>query len=250
METKGLRPSNMTFTSLLQTSSLLEHLWFGSSLHAKGFKLGLNDICVQTSLLNMYSTCRDLGSAKLVVWDMVDRDYVAWNSLILGYVKNNKNVFVGSTLVRMYFKNHEGEAAQRVFYSIAVKGVVIWTEIITGYSKMTYVISAIRCFFEMVHEAHEVDDYVLNGVLSACVDLVVFKQGEIIHCYAVKLGYDIEMSISESPIDMYAKNGGLEVASLVFSQVLDPDLKCWNLMLGGYSHHGMVDEALKIFKRF
>lgn len=102
----------------------------------------------------------------------------------------------------------------------------------------------IRCFFEMVHEAHEVDDYVLSG----CADLVVLRQGEIIHCYAVKLGYDAEMSLSGNLIDMYAKNGSLEAAYLVFSQVSESDLKCWNSMLGGYSHHGMVEEALKLFE--
>ncbi|XP_047177504.1 pentatricopeptide repeat-containing protein At3g50420 [Vigna umbellata] len=403
METKGLRPSSMTFTSLLQASSLLQHWWFGSSLHAKAFKLGLNDICFQTSLLNMYSTCGDLSSAELVFGDMIDRDDVAWNSLIVGYLKNNKikegfrlfitmmrvgfvptqftycmvlnacshlkdyrsgrlihahvivrnvpvdlhlqnalldmycnigntrtayeifsrmecpdlvswnsmiagysenedgknamnlfvqlremcfpepddytyasiisatgafpsssygkslhaevikmgferSMFVGSTLVSMYFKNHESEAARRVFYSISVKDVILWTEMITGYSKTTDGIRAIRCFFEMVHEAHEVDDYVLSGVFSACADLALLRQGEIIHCYAVKLGYDVEMSVSGSLIDMYAKNGSLEAAYLVFSQVSDPDLKCWNSMLGGYSHHGMVEEALKLFE--
>ncbi|XP_027362660.1 pentatricopeptide repeat-containing protein At3g50420 [Abrus precatorius] len=404
METKGLRPSGMTFTSLLQASSLLQHWWFGSSIHAKGFKLGfLNDIFVQTSLLNMYSNCRDLGAAELVFWDMDDRDDVAWNSLIVGYLKNGKikegvrlfvrlvkvgfvptqitysmilnacsrlndyhsgrlihahvivsnvpldlhlqnalvdmycnvgntqtayrifsrmesldlvswnsmiagyseneegekamnlfvklqklnfpkpddytyagiisatgafpsssygkplhaqiikagfgnSVFVGSTLVSMYFKNHESEAAQRVFYSISVKDVVLWTEMIVGYSKTPHGISAIRCFCEMVHEAHEVDDYVLSGILSACADLTILRQGEIIHCYAVKLGYEVEMSVSASLIDMYAKNGSVEAAYLVFSRVSDPDLKCCNSMLGGYSHHGMVGEALKLFE--
>ncbi|KAK7309236.1 hypothetical protein RJT34_05799 [Clitoria ternatea] len=404
METMGLRPSGMTFTSLLQASSFIEDWWFGSSFHAKGFKLGfLNDICVQTSLLNMYSNCRDLGSAELVFWDMVDKDDVAWNSLILGYLKNNKikegawlfiammrvgftpteftysmilnacsrmkdyrsgrvihaqvivrnvsldlhmqnalvdlycnvgdtqtacrifrrmenpdlvswnsmiagysengdgekamdlfvqlqelhfpkpddytyagilsaagafssssygkalhaavikagfesSMFVRSTLVSMYFKYHESEAAQRIFYSTLLKDVVLWTEMITGYSKMSDSISAIRCFFEMVHEAHEVDDYVLSGVLSACADLAILRQGEIIHCYAVKLGCDIEMSVSGSLIDMYAKNGCLEAAYVIFSQVQYPDLKCWNSMLGGYTHHGMVEEALKLFE--
>ncbi|XP_061341337.1 pentatricopeptide repeat-containing protein At3g50420 [Gastrolobium bilobum] len=404
MEARGLMPSSMTFTSLLQASSLLEDWWIGSSLHAKGLKLDcLNDVCVQTSLLNMYSNCRDLSSAELVFRDMPDRDDVAWNSLIVGYLKNNeikegvglfiamvrfgftptqftycmvlnacsrlkdhhsgrlihahvivrnvspdlhlqnalldmycnvgntqtayrifsgmenpdlvswnsmiagysenedgekamnlfvqlqelcfpkpddytyagtisatgafpsssygkplhaqvtkagfeRSVFVGSTLVSMYFKNHETQAAQRVFDSISAKDVILWTEMITGYCKMTDGMNAIRCFYEMFHEAHEVDDYVLSGVLGACADLAILRQGEIIHCYAVKLGYDVEMSVSGSLIDMYAKNGSLEAAYLVFSQVSDPDLKCWNSMLGGYSHHGMVEEALKLFE--
>lgn len=403
MEYKGIRPSSMTFTSLLQASSLYGDLWIGSLLHAKSLKFGfLNDICVQTSLLNMYSNCLDLNSAELVFWDMNNRDDVAWNSLIVGYLKNDKikegvylfiemigagfnpteytycmvlnvcsrlkdylsgklihahvilrnvsldlhlqnalvdmycnfgdtqtayrifsrmenwdlvswnsmiagysengdgekamnlfvqlkglnfpkpddytyagivsatgafpcfnygkplhaqvikagfetSVFVGSTLVSMYFKNQETEAAQCVFYSIAGKDAVLWTEMITGYSKMADGMSAIRCFSEMHHEAHEIDDYVLSGVLSVCADLAILRQGEMIQCYVLKSGYDVEMSVSGSLIDMYAKNGCLEVAYMVFSQVSNPDLKCWNSMLGGYSHHGMVDEALKLF---
>ncbi|KAF1874730.1 hypothetical protein Lal_00007344 [Lupinus albus] len=406
METRGIRPSSITFTSLLQASSLLQDWCVGSLLHAQGLKFGfLNEICVQTSLLNMYSNCGDLGSAQMVFEDMAytDRDDVAWNSLIVGYLKNNKvkeglglfswmvsdgfaptqftycmvlntcsrlkdyhfgrlihaqmivrnvvpdlhlknalldmycnngntqtayrvfsgmenpdlvswnsmivgyfengdekkalnlfvqlqklcfpkpdeytfagiisatgsfssfywgrplhaqviktglerSVFVGSTLVSMYFKNKETEAAQRVFYSIPGKDVVIWTEMITGYAKLTDEMGAIRCFFEMFHEAYEIDDYVLSAVLSACADLAMLRQGEIIHCYVVKLGYDIEMSVSGSLIDMYAKNGTLEVAYLVFSQAPDPDLMCWNSMLGGYSRHGMAEEALKLFQ--
>ncbi|CAL5187942.1 unnamed protein product [Lathyrus oleraceus] len=404
MENMDLRPSSMTFTSLLQASSLHGDLWVGSLLHAKSLKFGfLNDICVQTSLLHMYSSCMDLSSAESVFWDMNERDGVAWNSLIVGYLKNDKiklgvylfiemmrvgfmptvytfcmvlnacsrlkdyfcgrliharvivgnvspdlhlqnalvdmycnvgdtqmaykifsrmenwdlvswnsmiagysdnedgekamslfvqlkelcfpkpddytyaaiisatsafpcfsfgkplhaqiikagferSVFVGSTLVSMYFKNQETEAAQHVFNSIPGKDPVLWTEMIAGYSKMTDGMSAVRCFSEMYHEAHEIDGYILSGVLSVCADLVILRQGEVIHCYAFKLGYDVEMSVSGSLIDMYAKNGSLETAYLVFSQVSHPDLKCWNSMLGGYSHHGMVDEALKLFE--
>ncbi|KAE9596635.1 putative tetratricopeptide-like helical domain-containing protein [Lupinus albus] len=85
METRGIRPSSITFTSLLQASSLLQDWCVGSLLHAQGLKFGfLNEICVQTSLLNMYSNCGDLGSAQMVFEDMAytDRDDVAWNSLM------------------------------------------------------------------------------------------------------------------------------------------------------------------------
>ena len=46
---------------------------------------------------------------------------------------------------------------------------------------------------------------------------------------------------------MYAKNGCIDSAQSIFSQALEPDLKCWNAMLGGYSHHGMAEKALKLF---
>lgn len=404
MLTRELRPSGLTFTSLLQASSLLQNGLLGSLLHAQAMRLGLlGEICVQTSLLNMYSNCGDMYSAELIFGEMVDRDEVAWNSLIVGNLKNGKeeesfcrfsemlrvgvaptkvtyslilnacsqlrdyqsgrlihahlivrnvtadlylenalldmycnagdtniayrifcgmenpdlvswnsmmsgyavnkdgekamhlfvqwqkmcflepdeytyaaiilatgafpysnygkplhamvtkagferSVFVGSNLVSMYFKNNDTEAAQKAFYSISHNDAVLWTEMITGYSKVADAKGAILCFSEMYHEGYKADNYVLSGVLSACADLAVLRQGEMIHSYAVKLGYDIETCVSGSLVDMYAKNGSLECAQLVFSQVSNPDLECWNAMLGGYSRHGLVMEALELLE--
>lgn len=404
MEARGVRPSSLTFTSLLQASSWLEDGLVGSLLHARAVRLGfLNEIYVQTSLLNMYSNCGDLYSAEMVFGDMAYRDDVAWNSLIVGNLKNNKiqqslclfcemvsigciptqvtysmilnacsqlkdyqigrsihahlivrnvsadlhlqnalldmycnagytetansifsgmenpdlvswnsmiagysenndgkkamglfvelqqmcfpkpdeytyaaiisatgafpsfsfgkplhaqviqaglerSVFVGSNLVSMYFKNNDIEAAQKAFYSIPEKDIILWTEMITGFSKLADAKNALRFFCEMYHEGYEVDNYVLSGALSACADLAILRQGEIIHSYAVKLGYCTDVSVSGSLVDMYAKNGSLEAAEMVFSQVSNADLKCWNTMLGGYSRHGMVVEAFKLFE--
>ncbi|KAJ7952903.1 Pentatricopeptide repeat-containing protein [Quillaja saponaria] len=89
MESGCQSPNSLTFTSLLQASSLLEDLLAGSSLHAQAVKFGfLDEICVQTSLLGMYSNCGNLGSAEKVFVDISDKDVVAWNSLILGNLKN------------------------------------------------------------------------------------------------------------------------------------------------------------------
>ncbi|KAL6227283.1 hypothetical protein ACLB2K_001242 [Fragaria x ananassa] len=158
-----------------------------------------------------------------------------------------KSMFVGTALVSMYFKNSETDNAERVFYSIPEKDVVLWTEMIMGYSRLADGESAIKLFKEMCKEGYMFDSFALSGALGACSDLAMLKQGEMIHSQALKTGFDVEMSVCGSLVDMYAKNGCLESAYCIFSRVLDPDLKCWNSMLGGYSHHGMAEEALKLF---
>ncbi|KAK2657306.1 hypothetical protein Ddye_010358 [Dipteronia dyeriana] len=70
----------------------------------------------------------------------------------------------------------------------------------------------------------------------------------MIHSQARRTGYEIEMSVCGSLVDMYAKNGDLQAAQSIFSHVSNPDLKCLNAMLGGYSHHGMAEEALEFFE--
>ncbi|PRQ55915.1 putative tetratricopeptide-like helical domain-containing protein [Rosa chinensis] len=158
-----------------------------------------------------------------------------------------KSIFVGTALVSMYFKNSETDSAQKAFYSISEKDVVLWTEMIMGYSRLADGESAIKFFKEMCKESHKVDSFALSGVLSACSDLAMLKQGEMIHSQALKTGFDVEMSVCGSLVDMYAKNGCLESAYCIFSQVVEPDLKCWNSILGGYSQHGMAEEALKLY---
>lgn len=400
---ENLRPNGSTFTSLLQASYVLEDWLVGSQLHAQVAKFGfLNDQCVQTSLLGMYSNCGDLDSARNVFGWLVDKDVVAWNSIIFGNLKNEKvkeglrlfddmlgtgvtptlftysmvlnaccrlgdyrlgqlihtrvtvsntlvdltlhnalldmycncgdtqaafslftimekkdlvswnsmisgygenedgekamelfvqfkgmsplkpdqytfaavisamdvylasdygkplhaqvtktgfenSVFVGTTLVSVYFKNGESEAAQKVFYSISEKDVVLWTEMITSHSRLADGNSAIKFYFEMCREGHKVDSFALTGALNACANLTILKQGEMIHSQALKTGYEVEMSVCGSLVDMYAKNGSIEAARFIFSQALEPDLKCWNSMLGGYSHHGMAEEAFQFF---
>lgn len=158
-----------------------------------------------------------------------------------------KSVFVGSTIVSMYFKNDEAKSAEKVFHSISEKDVVLWTEMITSNSRLAEGNNAIKFYYEMCREGHKVDSFALCGALSACADLTILRQGEMIHSQAVKTGYEAEMSVCGSLVDMYAKNGSIEAASSVFSQAVNPDLKCWNSMLGGFSHHGMAEEALEFF---
>jgi pentatricopeptide repeat protein len=159
-----------------------------------------------------------------------------------------RGVYVGSTLVSMYFKNAEAESAEKVFNWVLEKDVVLWTEMIIGHSRMADGGNAIKFFDRMCQEGLKIDSFVISGALGACADLAILKKGEMIHSQAVKRGYDAEMSVCGSLVDMYVKNGDLQSAQSIFFRLPNPDLKCWNSMLGGYSHHGMAVEALQLFE--
>ncbi|XP_074279968.1 pentatricopeptide repeat-containing protein At3g50420-like [Silene latifolia] len=159
----------------------------------------------------------------------------------------DKSVYVGSPLISMYFNNGRIESAEKVFHSIPKKDVVLWTEMMAGYTKALDGENAVKVFFDMWKEGHNIDDFALSCALSACADLATLKQGEMLHCLAIKTRYDSKMSVCGSLIDTYAKNGSLKAAESIFSMVKDPDLKCWNSMISGYGHHGKGEEAMKLF---
>ncbi|KAG9440758.1 hypothetical protein H6P81_020923 [Aristolochia fimbriata] len=156
------------------------------------------------------------------------------------------NIFVCSTLVGMYFRNEEMESARKLFDSVSGKDIILWTEMISGYLKLGEAETAINYFCEM-QKQHKADSFALSSALSGAADLAALKQGEVIHCLAIKSGHNSDMCVSGSLVDMYSKNGSLEAANIIFSEVRNPDLKCWNSMLGGFCHHGKAEQAFQLF---
>ncbi|CAN6877943.1 hypothetical protein Bca4012_079574 [Brassica carinata] len=164
----------------------------------------------------------------------------------LGY---ERSVFVGTTLLSMYFKNGEAESAQKVFDVIRERDIVLWTEMIVGQSRVGNSECAVQLFVEMYREKNSTDGFSLSSVLGACSDMASLRQGEVFHSLTVKTGFDSVMSVCGALVDMYGKTGKYSAAESVFSLVSNPDLKCWNSMLGAYSQHGMLEKALSFFEQ-
>lgn len=302
MVRSGVKPTQFTYTMVLNVCSRITDCRFGKLVHARVVISNvLADLPLQNALLDMYCNCRDIRTASNVFSRIENRDLVSWNTMIGGYMENGdgesamdmfvqlmkksvpepdeityvavisatcncqascygkplhalivkagfeSSIFVGTTLLSMYFKNGDADSAKKVFHSSSDKDVVLWTEIIMGHSRLGDGESAVKFYCEMCQIGHKVDSYALSAALSACADLAILKQGEMIHSQAAKTGNEYEISVCGSLVDMYAKNGDLPAAHLIFSKVSHPDLICWNAMLGGYSHHGKVEEALKFF---
>ncbi|XP_010547511.1 PREDICTED: pentatricopeptide repeat-containing protein At3g50420 [Tarenaya hassleriana] len=160
-----------------------------------------------------------------------------------------RSVFVGTTLLSMYFTNGDAESAEKVFGLVGEKDVVLWTEMIVGQSRMGNGEDAIQLFANMYRENNRIDGFALSGVLGACSDMAMLRQGEMFHSLAMKTGFENEMSVCGGLVDMYGKTGKHDAAESIFSSISNPDLKCWNSMLGVYGQHGMVEKALNFFEQ-
>ncbi|VYS59963.1 unnamed protein product [Arabidopsis thaliana] len=115
-----VKPNSSTFTSLVQVCAVLEDVLMGSSLHSQIIKLGYSDnVVVQTSVLGMYSSRGDLESARRIFECVNNGDAVAWNTMIVGSLKNDK---IGDGL--MFFRNMlmSGVDPTQFTYSIVLNG--------------------------------------------------------------------------------------------------------------------------------
>lgn len=109
---KNLRPTEMTFSSVLSSISVFTPVELGSQIHNLVLKLGFeSDAIVTSSLVDMYAKVGSIDNAMKVFTEMPLRDLISWNTMIMGLVKNGKYFEALHT-----FKNlvREGLPADRI----------------------------------------------------------------------------------------------------------------------------------------
>ncbi|KAJ7973422.1 Pentatricopeptide repeat-containing protein [Quillaja saponaria] len=91
MSGRGIRPSSVTIASLLRACGVSGALKLGKCVHSCLLGLGMgDDVLLLTSLVYMYSTMGDIGSACLVFKSMPTRNLVTWNAMISGCIQNGQ----------------------------------------------------------------------------------------------------------------------------------------------------------------
>ncbi|KAK4847707.1 hypothetical protein QYF36_004965 [Acer negundo] len=89
MQQEGINPNSATMSSLLRTCGGLGLLQKGKEIHCLSIKNGfIEDVYVATAIIDMYSKCGNLKSAREVFWNSVNKTQASWNCMISGLAIN------------------------------------------------------------------------------------------------------------------------------------------------------------------
>ncbi|XP_028771196.1 pentatricopeptide repeat-containing protein At3g62890-like [Neltuma alba] len=237
MRFHGVVPDLHTYPFLLQSFKSPSHLRPGQQVHAQAFLFGLsNDPFVQTSLINMYSSCGDLILARQVFDEIPEPDLPSWNSII------HANAKVGMI-----------DAARKLFDEMPQRDVISWSCMINGYVSCGEYKAALSLFCDLQMFGGlnlQPNEFTISAVLSACGRLGALEQGKWLHAYIDKRGMKVDVVLGTSLIDMYAKCGDIEKSKLMFD-VLGPekDVMAWSAMISALAIHGRAEECLELFAR-
>ncbi|XP_008787073.2 putative pentatricopeptide repeat-containing protein At5g52630 [Phoenix dactylifera] len=156
---------------------------------------------------------------------------------------------VANGLIDAYGKCNCIEEAAGIFREHPFGDVVAFTSIITAYSLSGQGEEAMKLFYEMLNRELKPDSFALSSLLNACASLSAYEQGKQIHVHVLKMGFMSDVFSGNALVNMYAKCGSIEDASLAFSEVPERGVVSWSAMIGGLAQHGHGKEALNLFHK-
>ncbi|CAN6456660.1 unnamed protein product [Victoria cruziana] len=116
-------PNSYSLATVQKACAGLVCVRVGSSVHTCIVKMGFDmDVFVMGCVVDMYSKCGNLLEARQAFDNIVNRDIVAWNTMISGYVQNG----VSEEAIDIYCQMpHEGFRPNKITYTSILKAAAM-----------------------------------------------------------------------------------------------------------------------------
>ncbi|KAJ8899281.1 hypothetical protein K2173_018255 [Erythroxylum novogranatense] len=120
---------------------------------------------------------------------------------------------------------------------------------ISGYTRVGMVNEALGLFREMQKVGVEPDEVSLVSVISACAAAGALDIGRWIHAFIKRRMINMDLELSTSLVNMYAKCGCIEKAKEIFDEMPVKDSKAWSSMINAFAIHGLGGDAVEEYTR-
>lgn len=127
--------------------------------------------------------------------------------------------FVVGSLINMYAKVGDVVSARRLVLRLACRDVVSWTAVISGCVLNGLLADALQVFVMMLEDGVRPNNVTMLSVIQACSLMRQSGLFSPVHALVVRLGLEDDVSVADSLIMMYAKNGLIEEAALLFEDL-------------------------------
>ncbi|CAB4304983.1 unnamed protein product [Prunus armeniaca] len=159
-----------------------------------------------------------------------------------------RKVAIGNGLINMYAKCGAISDACSVFRHMVDKDLISWNSLISGLDQNEFFEDAVMNFHEMKRSELLPSNFTLISALSSCASLGWIILGQQIHCEALKLGLDLDVSVSNALLALYSDTGHLSECRNVFFSMQDYDQVSWNSIIGALAgSEASVLEAVEYF---
>lgn len=215
MRSSGFVPSRFTLASVLSACGGLGNVGCGQECHGVAIKLGLDgNLYVGNALLGMYMKCESVADAVVVFKDLPEHNEVSFTAMMEGLVE----------------ADHMDEAFGmfRLMHRMGIIDCVSLSSVLGVCSK-----SAVE--ESLVNDGNEVKSPKM--------------QGKQVHGLLMKLGFESDLHVNNSLLDMYAKHGYMECAEILLASMPEVSVVSWNVMIAGYGKQYHMERAMECMER-
>ncbi|GMN63319.1 hypothetical protein TIFTF001_032393 [Ficus carica] len=269
--------SRLTLAPVLKLCLHSGYVWASEVVHGYAVKIGLEwDVFVSGALVNIYVKFGRIREARTLFDRMLERDVVMWNVMLKAYLEmglKREALYLFSEFHRSGLRPDDvtmrcvltginkvgsdtGSRYPEQIQAYAIKfslyddnsNVFMWNKTLSEYIQVGENLLAVQCFANMIRSKIKFDVVTFVVILTAVVGMNDLELGQQIHCVAFKTGFDSDVSVANSLINMYSKSGSVYFASEVFKYMTELDLISWNSMISSCAQSGLEDESVKLFK--
>lgn len=125
---------------------------------------------------------------------------------------------LATSVVHMYDRCMEISFARAIFDSMERTDVMTWTALISAYAKRNCIDEAVNLLVLMRNSNIKPNQVITVSLVSLCTEVDALDLGKWVHAYIDKQGVELDVVLSTTLIDMYAKCGDITSAYKLFCE--------------------------------
>nr|GME00606.1 putative pentatricopeptide repeat-containing protein At1g56570 [Ipomoea batatas] len=156
------------------------------------------------------------------------------HGLVIKHGKH-ESMYVANALLDVYSTlSASMKDACMVFSEISEKNDVSWTTMIAGYTHQGDGYCGLQAFKQMLLEGVEPNAFSFSIAIKGCALISPFSNGRHLHAAVIKHGFDFNIPVMNSILDMYCRGDNLNEANHCFHCMPQRDIITWNTLIAGY----------------
>nr|AKH05207.1 chlororespiratory reduction 2 [Geranium maderense] len=164
---------------------------------------------------------------------------------------SDQDPFLATKLINMYSQLGSVEDARKVFDETRQRTIYVWNALFRALTTAGEGLEVLHLYRQMNRTGTQSDRFTYTFVLKACVAsenlIELLMKGKEIHAHILRHGYETQVHVMTTLVDMYAKFGRVAYADFVFDEMPVRNVVSWSAMIACYAKNGYPFEALELF---
>lgn len=160
----------------------------------------------------------------------------------------DSNPFVRTALLDSYAKCGCPIKALALFSEMRDPGIVTWNSMISGLVHNGLFEEALLVFKRSLRSFGPIHNVVtMISTAQACAGCGDVGLCGTAHAYTVKIGLDLDVSVTNSILGMYLSFASLETGKVIFRKIPVSNVVSWTMMMGSLLEKGHAGEVIHMF---